>query len=584
MNRSATETPWSKQLPNYSIPSLTVVFALAASAQAPDVIYYNAAIITMSTSQPTAQAVAIRGDRFTVVGANAEVLKTAGPRTRKIDLGGKCMVPGIIESHVHPISAGLSEIDGPMPVVHSISELKDYIQTQDRKLPPGRLIFVPKVFSTRLAEHRYPTRYELDEAAPGNREVVADNGFAAVVNSALLKKLGITRDTPQPDNGRIQKDAKGEPTGLILGAPQLLQSVRGSLPATDKDRAWALKSILAHYNSVGITSIIDRSEGPEGFRVYQSLYRSGELTARSFITYLIQAQGTPAQVRSEIESIPFTTGWGDNWVRVGSLKTIADGGILMGTAYLREPYGPNTAIYGFVDPGYRGSLSVPKENLFEMAKTAAELGWQMTAHTTGGGATDALLDSYEYANRAIPIHDRRFAVTHGNFPNPQAIERSRKLGIVYDVQPSWLYLDGPAIKDVFGPARMKDFLPLRSLLDAGIVVGGGSDHMVRSDPREATNPYHPFLGMWIAVTRKMVDGKVLNPEQRITRIEALKMWTWNGAYLTFEEKEKGSIEPGKLADLAVITKNYSTCPEDEIKDIEALRTVVGGKVVYDRIP
>ena len=572
------------------ISLLVLLSALTALSQAPDVIYYNAAVITMSAArhigqpigQSTAQAVAIRGDRFAAVGSNAEVLKLAGPATQKIDLGGKCMVPGIIETHVHPIGAALSEIDGPVPVVHSIAELKDYIQTQDKKLPPGRLIFIPKVYSTRLADHRYPTRYELDEAAP-NREVVADNGYAAVVNSVLLKKLRITRDTPQPANGRIEKDAKGEPTGLILGAPQLLRSVRDPRVATDKDRLWALKSMLARYNSVGITSIIDRSEGPEGFRAYQTLYKSGELTTRSFITYLIQAQGTPEQVRSEIEHIPFVTGWGDNWVRVGSLKTIADGGILIGTAYLREPYGPNTRIYGFIDPNYRGVLSVPKENLFEMAKTAAELGWQMTAHTTGGGATDVLLDAYENVNRTIPIRDRRFTVTHGNFPNAQAIERSKKLGVVYDIQPFWLYLDGPAIKDVFGPERMKDFQPLRSLFDAGIVVGGGSDHMIRFDPREATNPYHPFLGMWIAITRKMVDGNVLNPEQRITRMEALKMWTWNGAYLMFAEKEKGSIETGKLADLAIITKNYATCPEDEIKDIEALRTVVGGKVVYDRL-
>jgi predicted amidohydrolase YtcJ len=568
---------------------LVLLSALTALSQAPDVIYYNASVITMSAGpigqpigQSTAQAVAIRGDRFAAVGSNAEVLKLAGPATQKIDLGGKCMVPGIIETHVHPIGAALSEIDGPVPVVHSIAELKDYIQTQDKKLPPGRLIFIPKVYSTRLADHRYPTRYELDEAAP-NREVVADNGYAGVVNSVLLKKLGITRDTPQPANGRIEKDAKGEPTGLILGAPQLLRSVRNPRVATDKDRLWALKSMLARYNSVGITSIIDRSEGPEGFRAYQTLYRSGELTVRSFITYLIQAQGTPEQVRSEIEHIPFVTGWGDNWVRVGSLKTIADGGILIGTAYLREPYGPNTRIYGFIDPNYRGVLSVPKENLFEMAKTAAELGWQMTAHTTGGGATDVLLDAYENVNRTIPIRDRRFTVTHGNFPNARAIERSKKLGVVYDIQPFWLYLDGPAIKDVFGPERMKDFQPLRSLFDAGIVVGGGSDHMIRFDPREATNPYHPFLGMWIAITRKMVDGNVLNPEQRITRMEALKMWTWNGAYLMFAEKEKGSIETGKLADLAIITKNYATCPEDQIKDIEALRTVVGGKVVYDRL-
>ncbi len=561
---------------------LILLSSLAAFAQAPDVIYFNASIITMAPAHPAAQAVALLGDRFVAAGSNADVLRTAGPNTRKIDLGGKCMVPGIIDTHVHPIGAALSEIDGPVPVIHSIAELKDYIQTQDKKLPHNRLIFIPKVYSTRLIDHRYPTRYELDEAAP-TREVVADNGYAAVINSVLLKRLGIDRNTPQPANGRIEKDSKGEPTGLILGAPQLLRTLRSPRPITAKDRLWALKNMLARYNSVGITSIIDRGEGPEGFRTYQTLYKSGELTARSFVTYLIQAQGTPQQVRAEIEHIPFTTGWGDKWLRVGSLKTIADGGILIGTAFLREPYGPNTKIYGFVDPNYRGVLSVPKENLYEMANAAAELGWQMTAHTTGGGATDALLDAYENTNRAIPIHDRRFTVTHGNFPNARAIERSKKLGILYDIQPFWLYLDGPAIKDVFGPERMKDFQPLRSLFDAGIVVGGGSDHMIRFDPREATNPYHPFLGMWIAVTRKMVDGNVLNPEQRITRMEALRMWTLNGAYLTFEEKDKGSIEAGKLADFAIITKNYATCPEDEIKDIEALRTVAGGKVVYDRL-
>lgn len=568
-----------------SIRSFALFLSVTAGVlaqSAPDAIYYNGSIVTMWPDHPTVEALAIRGDRFTAVGSNADVLKTAGPATRKIDLAGKCVVPGIVETHVHPIGAALSEIDGPVPVVHSIRELQSYIREQDKKLPAGRLIFVPKVYSTRLTDHRYPTRYELDEAA-STREVAADNGYAAVLNSALLRRLGITRDTPQPANGRIAKDEKGEPTGLILGAPQLLRSVRSSRPASDKDRLWALKSMLARYNSVGITSIIDRSEGPDGFRAYQKLYGAGELTARSYVTYIIPAQGTPAQVRAEIEHIPFVTGWGDDWLRVGNLKTVADGGILIGTAYLREPYGSNTQIYGFVDPDYRGVLSVPKENLFEMAKTAAELGWQMTAHTTGGGATDLLLDAYENANRVTPIVGRRFTVTHGNFPNAQAIERAKKLGVVYDIQPFWLYLDGPAIKDVFGPERMKYFQPLRSLFDAGVVVGGGSDHMIRFDPREATNPYHPFLGMWIAVTRKMIDGKVLNPEQRISRTEALKMWTSNGAYLMFAEKKTGSIEPGKLADLAVISKDYLKCPEDEIKDIEALRTVVGGKIVYDRL-
>src|SRR4051812_13027827 len=558
------------------------LLAFTASAQTPDTIYYNAHIITLASNRPSAQAVGIVGDRFAAIGGNDEVLRTAGPNTRKIDLGGKCIVPGIIESHVHPIGAALSEIDGPVPLLHSIPEIQAYVREQAKKVPADRLIFVPKIYSTRLAERRYPTRFEVDAAAPG-REVMLDNGYAAVLSSALLRKAGITRDTPQPKTGRIAKDAKGELTGLILGAPELLQPFRGARRYTDKDRLWALKSMLQRYNSVGITSIYDRSEGPEGFRAYEALHKAGELTARSTVTYLISAAGAPAQVRQEIERIPFVTGWGDDWLRVGTLKAVVDGGILIGTAFLREPYGRHTEIYGFDDPDYRGVLSAPRENLFEMAKTANELGWQMTAHTTGGGATDMLLDAYEAADRIASIKDRRFTVTHGNFPNQAAIARAKKLGVLFDIQPFWLYLDGPAIKDVFGPDRMKDFQPLRSLIDAGVVVGGGSDHMIRFDPREATNPYHPFLGMWIAVTRKTVDGTVLNPEQRISRMEALKMWTWNGAYLMFAEKEKGSIEPGKLADMVVLSKDYTACPEQDIKDIEALRTVVGGKIVYDKL-
>jgi predicted amidohydrolase YtcJ len=547
------------------------------------VIYYNGSVLTVSPAHPTAQAVAIRGDRFAAIGTNDEVLQTAGPRTRKIDLAGKCVVPGIVESHVHPITAALAEIDGPLPVLHSISEIQSYIRGQAQKLPSGRLIFVPKIYSTRLTDHRYPNRYEIDEAAP-QREAMVDNGYASVLNSALLKRLGITRDTPQPPNGRIVKDDKGEPTGLILGAPQLLGQLRSSRQYSAQERVSALKRMLETYNSVGITSIIDRSEGPDGFRAYQTLHDRGELTARAYVTYLIQAQGTPAQVREEIERIPFVTGLGDDWLRVGSLKTVADGGILIGTAYLREPYGTHTQIYGFLDPDYRGVLSVPRENLVQMARSANELGWQMTAHTTGGGATDALLDAYEATDREKPIAERRFTVTHGNFPDRAAIQRAKRLGVAFDIQPFWLYLDGPAIQPVFGPERMKNFQPLRDLFDAGVVVAGGSDQMVRLDPREATNPYHPFLGMWIAITRKMVDGNVLNPEQRISRMEALKMWTWNGAWLMFAEKDRGSIETGKFADMVVISKDYVRCPEDEIKDIEAVRTVIGGKVVYDRLP
>jgi predicted amidohydrolase YtcJ len=336
------------------------------------------------------------------------------------------------------------------------------------------------------------------------------------------------------------------------------------------------------YNAVGMTSTIDRGQHMDGFRVYQELRDKNELTVRSYVTYLIDAKGTPQQTREEIARIPWVTGHGDEWFRVGSLKTIADGGILIGTAYLRDPYGEHTEIYGYHDPDYRGVLAVPRENLNVMAQEANKRGWQMTAHTTGGGATDALLDAYELTNREHSIRNRRFTVTHGNFPNKEAIARAAKLGVVFDCQPAWLHFDAPALKNVFGPARTADWMPLRSLLDAGVVVAGGSDHMIRFDSRKAINPYNPFFEMWMAITRRLADGSTLHPEQAVTRLEALRMWTLNGAYLSFEEKIKGSIEPGKLADMVVVSKDFLNCPEDEIKDIEALLTIVDGKPVYER--
>lgn len=562
----------------------TCAFFLAARStpqKSPDTIYYNGVIITMWSTHPVVEAVAIQGDRFGNVGTDKDVLRMAGPATVKVDLHGECVLPGLIDSHCHPMEAALSERESQAPPLHSIADIQNYVRHRAAKLRAQHVILVPHVFVTRLRERRYPTRAELDAAA-ADRPVIVDNGYASVLNSAALKEVGISSNTPQPADGKIIKDAQGRPTGLVLGAPGLLAPLRATPPATPQDRLWALQTMLHHYNEVGITSIIDRAEGPPGFRAYQQLDREGKLTARCYVTYVIDAQGTPADVRNSILRIPFATGWGDDWYRVGTLKTFADGGICIGTAYLRTPYGAHTELYGYHDPKYRGELRVPEANLVAMAKTADELGWQMTAHTTGGGATDLLLQAYETANREKPIRDLRFTVTHGDFPDPHAIQLAKRLGVAFDCQPAWLYLDGPAIKDVFGPARMANFVPLASLFRAGVVVAGGSDHMIGFDPNTSTNPYNPFLGMWIAITRQTVDGTVIDPSQRLSREQALEMYTLNGAYLSFDEKKKGSIEPGKLADMVVISRNYLSCPVDQIKDLQALRTIVGGKVVFDR--
>jgi predicted amidohydrolase YtcJ len=553
-----------------------LVVLAACSLFGQDVVYLNGKVITLWAEKPQATAFLVRGNRIVAVGDDALKQARGG---RRVDLHGHTVVPGLNDSHTHPIGAALSEFDGPVPVMNNISDVQEYLKKLAGTAPAGRVLFVPKVYSTRMAERRYPTRYELDSAV-GGREAMTDNGYASVLNSALLKKLNITRETPQPANGKIIKDEKGEPTGLILGAGQLMGALRASRGFSDAERLKALETMQQAYNRVGITSTIDRGQRADGFRTYQELHRQGKMTVRTSVTYLIGAQGKPEDVRREIERIPFVTGWGDAWFRVGSLKTIVDGGILIGTAYLREGYGEHTHVYGYVDPDYRGVLNVSRENLTEMARTASRLGWQMTAHTTGGGATDALLDAYEAVDKESPIKGKRFTVTHGNFPSEDAIRRAARLGVAFDCQPQWVHFDGPALTTVFGPERSKWFQPFRAMLDAGVVVAGGSDHMIRYDPRQSINAYHPFYAMWMAITRKMADGRVLNADQRVSREEALKMWTTAGAYLTFEEKEKGSIEPGKLADFAILSKDYTTVPEDDIKDIEALVTVVDGRVVH----
>jgi len=555
--------------------------ALAAAPPIPDAIYHNGRVITMSDGVPAAEAFAVAGNRFAAVGTNADMLRLAGPSTTKIDLNGRTVVPGLIDAHTHPIEAAMSELDGPLPPFPAIRDIQQYIRDRAAHVPIDRPILVPKIFASRLAERRYPTRQELDAAAP-DRPALVDNGYSAVLNSVLLAKLGITRATPEPRNGKIGRDDTGEPTGLILGAPELMAGVRARGDVSDDRRLAAVKRMLQHYNAAGITSTIDRGQGAAGFRLYQRLRGEGGLTVRTAITYRVSGAGTPREIRQRIEAAPLVTGWGDEWLRVAAIKVALDGGILTGTAFLREPYGRETALYGYADPQYRGELTMSREAVDAFVQGARDLGWQTTAHVTGGGALDVLLDAYEAADRNGVVRARRFTATHANFPDRRAIARAAKLGVAFDVQPAWLHLDGAMIARVLGPVRARDFLPLRSLIDAGVLVAGGSDHMVRGDARTATNPYHPFFGMWMAITRRTVDGTVLTPEERLTREQALALWTRNAAAMTFEEDRKGSIDPGKLADFVVLSADYLTCPEDAIRDIEPVSTVVDGRVVFQR--
>ena len=544
-----------------------------------EALYYNGKIVTMWAERPVVESMTVAGGRILDVGATQVTGRKTGPRTRQIDLRGKTVVPGLIDSHVHPIAAALAESGGELPVMRDFAGLQAYVEGK-LKTTEGP-VFVPKVYSTRLAERRYPTRWEIDRYS-GARAVMFDNGYAAALNSAALRAAGVSAQTPDPENGKIIRNAQGEPSGLIIGARQLVSGLLTTARAGHAERVEALRAMQRAYNRVGLTSVIDRSQNADGLRAYQQLWRDGGLTVRSYVTRTVNAERPLPETLAEIRGIGPVTGFGDERLRIGSLKIFLDGGILLGTAYLRSPYGEHTEVYGYSDPDYRGALRVPLEKITAIAELAAERGWQMTAHTTGGGSTDLLLTAYETVNRKHPLKCRRFTLTHANFPNEEAIARAKELGVALDMQPAWLHFDGPALSKVLGAERMAFFQPYKALFDAGIVVAGGSDHMVKFDSREAINPYNPFFGMWAAVTRRAADGAVYNPEQKITRGQALLMWTLNGAYLSFDEDVKGSLEPGKYADFVVIDRDILTCPEDDIRRIEALETVLGGETVYRR--
>jgi predicted amidohydrolase YtcJ len=250
---------------------------------------------------------------------------------------------------------------------------------------------------------------------------------------------------------------------------------------------------------------------------------------------------------------------------------------------MREPYGPQAfSLYNISDPNYRGKLEISPEKLKNIFRTVHRMGWQMSTHVTGDAGVDAALDALEAANADSPVAPRRYNLIHGYFPNEETAKRAARLGAVIDTQPAWFYKDGDALLDALGEARMKRFIGLRIWRDAGLKVALNADHMQGFDPDTSLNPYNPFRAMQTAITRKTEGGKVIGPEQKVSREEALRMCTIEPAWLSFDENRKGSIEVGKLGDVAILTGDFLAIPEEKLNTLRAQTTIVGGKVVFQR--
>lgn len=551
------------------------LFLVGADA---DLILRNGKIVMVDQDFSIQQSMAVRGSEIVAIGSDAEVMKAErGPRTKVIDLMGKTVLPGLVDSHVHALEAGLSEFRAALPPLNSYAAVRAYVTRQAGKTPAGEWIVVPRTFPTRLAELRMPTRESLDFEQ--DHPVMFDASYVVILNSSGLRKCGITRDTPNPPGGEIVRDAKGEPTGVLKNAMSLIKGLNRVEPFTESEKLLALEQQLQRYVAAGLTTVGDRAVNPEQIELYRKLKAGGRLPIRVVMTWRPDAAEPATALQQQIQTAGFTTNSGDAWLKFGAFKLTLDGGMTIGTAYQRYPYGAfGKQLYGKTDPDDRGQLFIAPAKLLAVMRTARERGWQLTTHDQGGGAVDNFLDVLEDLDRESPIRDTRSHVMHASFQSTEAIARMKRMGVLADVQAPWLYLDGPALAQVFGDEGMRYFYPLRSYLDAGIVVAAGSDHMIGHDRNSAVNPYNPFLSLWTEVTRLTIGGKVIHPEQRVSRAEALKMHTIWPAYMQFAEKERGSIERGKLADLVVIDRDYLTCPEEEIKQIRPVMVILNGKI------
>lgn len=581
-----------------AVLTLPTVAAAQQPAAEAEMVVVNAKIVTVDSASRIAEAVAIRGGRFTLVGTNEQVRSLIGRQTRVIDARGRTVVPGLIDSHVHATGVAGGEAVQRFESLTSVDAIQGWLRGEVSRAPEGTWIWCPRLYPTRLRERRFPTRAELDAAAP-RHPVVVDGAYALVLNTAALRAAGITRDTPNPAGGAIEKDGAGQPTGLLRNVGDMLARYRPVARGGVLDH---LERVHREYIRAGITSVIERGATLDNYREYEALKRENRLHVRSTVTIRLpripECQGAAkevarsgdagpcpeqvAEITKFVKSLPFTFGAGDEWLKAGPLKIVADGGILIGTSFMRQPYGPKArGLYGVEDPEYRGFSTLTPQQITAAVLIGQSLGWQMVAHVTGDAGVDAVLDAYEAAGKQGSV-DRRHTLIHAYFATPETAQRAARLGVPVDTQPAWYYKDADALAGGLGASRLERFVGLRTWLDAGVHTAINTDHMFGTDSNTALNPFNPFLTMYVATTRKTESGQVIGADQKVTREEALRMMTVEAAYLSFDEKTRGSIEAGKLGDLVILSDDILTCTPEQLRAMRVETTVLGGRVVYDR--
>lgn len=515
---------------------------------------YNANIITMNPLRPRAESLSIMNGRFLVVGSTREVKRTIGKDTSVLDLKGKTVLPGFIDCHVHLVKYGLQKTGIDLRDVKSISELKRRLERRVSSSAKGSWILGHGWDQDRFEEKRYPARLDLDEVAEENPVVLTRVcGHICVVNTAALRIVNISKETGSIHGGQIDMNPEtGEPTGILRESAQDLVW-KAVPPPTLKELEAAILAACRDAVKVGLTSIHCLVESSSEISALHTLRKKNRLPLRLIILPL-------RELLESLTAIGVTTGFGDDYLRIGPVKIFVDGSLGARTAALTEDYSD--------DPGNRGIMVFSQDELNEIVEKAHRSGLQVAVHAIGDRAVEFALAAVENALSRFPRKDHRHRIEHASVLNRLLIQRMKALNVIASIQPTFTISDFWVLQRV-GPERARLVYPFKTLMKSGVVIAGSSDC-----PTEILNP---ILGIHAAVTR----GGFL-PEECLNVNDAIQAFTVKAAYAGFEEDSKGSIEAGKLADFVVLSEDITRIPPDRIRDAHVEMTVVGGRIVYSR--
>lgn len=543
-----------RPLRSVAICIAAVTLSACGQAEPADLILTGGRVAIVDDGFSIHETIVVRDGRVLAVGD--ATLATRYDATRTVDLDGRLVVPGFIDTHTHISGNARRYID--LGGVESITELQDLIRSKIGEMGEGEWITGYGWSEDELAEGRRPLRRDLDEAAPRNPVVLTRaGGHSAVANSMALELAGIDRNTPQPEGGVIERGDDGELNGVIRERQGMV--TRLVPDATPEELRVTHIQVLRDQLAFGITSLIQAGVNPRGFAGWESIYEEfGEELPRA----TVQIRWVGADRLADFGRM---SGDGDDRFRVGAIKVLVDGGFTGPAAYTIEPY------KGMGD--YRGMLNVPEDELRQLIFEANELGWQLGFHAIGDAAIELTVDAFVDALHRNPREDHRHYLNHFTVTPPvRTLELMAEYGIAIAQQPNFTYtLEGRYVANLDG-ARLAHNNPLKIPMEYGIFMALGSDIL----------PIGPLVGLYAAVTRKGMSGEVFGPEEALTMEEAIRGYTANAAWITFEEGTKGTLEPGMLADMVVLSEDLLTIDPERIMEVDVDMTIVGGRVLYER--